>query len=80
MVTSSELVHIRSTNCANAPNLVSFVTIFYIGRSGHNFDRRALRSEEFVLPTVPMPHIGSRKLSGGSLPRFPSAGLETLLT
>ena len=50
----------RATNCANAPNLVSFVTVFYIGRSGHNFDRRALQSEEFVLPTVLMPHIGSR--------------------
>ena len=35
----------RATNCANAPNLVSFVTFFYIVRSGHNFDRRGLQSE-----------------------------------
>ena len=35
----------RATNCANAPNLVSFVTVFYIIRSGHNFDRRGLQSE-----------------------------------
>ena len=54
----------RATNCANAPNLVNIVTIFYIIRSGHNFDRRALQSEELVLPTVLMPRMGSRMIRG----------------
>ena len=60
----------RATNCANAPNLVSFVTIFYIGRSGHNFDWRALQSEEFVLPTVPMPHVWVPEGFPGEFPAF----------